>query len=464
MTTPTTPTTPVTITQLRRALDAGEVTSQSIVETMLDRARDPGGEGARVYLKLYADQALAQARAFDDCRKAGMTSTQLGPLAGIPLSIKDLFDIAGEVTSAGSIVLRDNAPAASDAPSMQRLRRAGAIFVGRTNMTEWAYGAVGLNGHFGTPRSVWDRGADGGAGRIPGGSTSGGAVSVTDGMAAATIGSDTGGSVRIPASINGLAGFKPTARRVPLTGAYPLSRLDSIGPLANSVADCVLLDTILSGGDVSSLPQPPSLKGMRLGLSRKVLQDALDREIAQPFERALTKLSAAGAQIIEFDWDELDEYPVTNAKGGFSAAECHARHRDVLANRASEIDPWVVIRVGPGAKQTAADYIDLLAARESWIARSSSRLSAFDALIAPTVPVAAPRIKPIIDDIATLTEYFKANASVLRNCQLINFLDGCGLTIPIHDHGQAPAGLMLAGPAMSDRWILGVGLAAEDAL
>ena len=452
------------LSSLRQALDSGALSSESLVGQMLDRARDPSGEGPRCFIKLYDDHALAQARAFDACRRAGMTSAQLGPLAGIPISIKDLFDIAGEVTTAGSIVLRDNPPAARDAPTMRRLRRAGAIFIGRTNMTEWAYGAVGLNGHFGTPRSAWDRGVDGGAGRIPGGSTSGGAVSVTDGMAAATIGSDTGGSVRIPAAISGLAGFKPTARRVPLDGAYPLSRLDSIGPLAASVADCVLLDAILSGADEAMQPPVHALENIRFGLSRKVMQDTLDDAIARPFERALSKLSAAGATIVEFDWPELDEYAGIHSLGGFSAAECSARHRHVLATRSHEIDPWVVVRVGPGASQTAADYIELVAARESWIARSSTRLSAFDALIAPTVPVIAPRIKPIVDDLASLREYFKANAAVLRNCQLINFLDGCGLTIPIHDEGDAPAGLMLAAPAMNDLRVLGIGLAVEGPL
>ena len=453
-----------TIAALRQALDSDALSSEALVEQMLARARDPAGEGERVFRKLYADQALAQARAFDRCRKSGMTSAQLGPLAGMPLSIKDLFDIEGEVTTAGSVVLRDNPPATREAPTMRRLRRAGAIFIGRTNMTEWAYGAVGLNGHFGTPKSVWDRDVDGGAGRIPGGSTSGGAVSVADGMAVATIGSDTGGSVRIPAAINGLAGFKPTARRVPLEGAYPLSRLDSIGPLAHSVADCVLLDAILSGGDEALGPPVHAIRGLRLGLARNVLQDALDPEIARPFERALSTLSAAGAQIIEFDWTELGDYAAIHAKGGFSAAECHARHRQVLATRAAEIDPWVVVRVGPGANQSATDYIDLLAARERWIAGSAARLSAFDALIAPTVPVVAPRIKPIMDDLATLGEYFKANAAVLRNCQIINFLDGCGLTMPIHDDGCAPAGLMIAGPAMSDQRVLGIGLAVEAVL
>lgn len=453
-----------TIAELRLALDTGTLTSQALVAQMLARAGDPAGEGKLVFRKLYAEQALAQASAYDTCRKAGMPPAHLGPLAGIPISVKDLFDIAGEVTTAGSAVLRDNAPAQRDAPTMQRLRSAGAVLVGRTNMTEWAYGAVGANGHFGTPRCAWDRAVDGGAGRIPGGSTSGGAVSVTDGMAAATIGSDTGGSVRIPAALNGLAGFKPTARRVPLEGAYPLSQLDSIGPLANSVGDCVLLDAIMAGSDGASALPPLSLRGLRLGISRKQLQYGLDPEIAKPYERTLTRLSAAGAQLIDFTWSELDEYAAINAKGGFSAAECHARHRRLLATRSTEIDPWVVVRVGPGATQTAADYIELLAARRDWIARSERRLGAFDALIAPTVPVVAPRLKPIMDDVATLGEYFKANSAVLRNCQYINFLDGCGVTLPIHEPGNAPAGLMIAGPAMSDQRVLAIGLAVEAQL
>ena len=451
-----------TIADMRHALDSGQQTSQNLVEKMLARAADAAGEGQRAFRKLYTEQARAQAAAFDACRKTGLTALQLGPLAGIPISIKDLFDIAGEVTTAGSVVLADRPPASADAPAITRLRRAGAILIGRTNMTEWAYGAVGANGHFGTPRCVWDRDVDGGAGRIPGGSTSGGAISVTDGMAVATIGSDTGGSVRIPAALNGLAGFKPTARRVPLDGAYPLSRLDSVGPLAHSVGDCVLLDAIMAGDEegIASL-SGLSLRGLRLGVCRNRLQDSLDPEIARSFERALSRLSAAGAQLIDFTWSELDEYAAINDKGGFSAAECYARHRHLLEARSPEIDPWVVVRLAPGAKQTAADYIELTAARSDWIARSEERLAQFDSLIAPTVPVVAPRIKPILDDLATLGEYFKANSAVLRNCQYINFLDGCGLTLPIHEPGSAPAGLMIAGPAMTDQRVLAIGLAAE---
>jgi len=272
-----------TIAALRRAIDTRQLTSEAVVDEMLATARDPEGEGRRVFLKLYADEAIAEARAFDARRKAGVPSSRDGPLAGIPISIKDLFDIEGEVTTAGSNVLRDNPPAMRDAPAMERLRRAGAILIGRTNMTEWAYGAVGANGHFGTPRCVWEREIDGDMGRIPGGSTSGGAISVTDGMAAATIGSDTGGSVRIPAALNGLYGFKPTARRVPLTGAYPLSRLDSIGPLAACFDDCVLLDAVLAGEATPVALPSVSLRGLRLGVARRTLCDALDREIAGPF-------------------------------------------------------------------------------------------------------------------------------------------------------------------------------------
>jgi aspartyl-tRNA(Asn)/glutamyl-tRNA(Gln) amidotransferase subunit A len=453
-----------TIAALRRALDAGQLSSEAVAEEMLARARDPDGEGARVYRRLYADEAIAEARAFDARRKAGVPASRFGPLAGIPISIKDLFDIEGEVTTAGSPVLQDNPPALRDAPTMERLRRAGAILIGRTNMTEWAYGAVGANGHYGTPRCVWERDIDGGMGRIPGGSTSGGAISVTDGMAAATIGSDTGGSVRIPAALNGLYGFKPTARRVPLAGAYPLSRLDSIGPLAACFDDCVLLDAILAGETTPVALPPVSLRGLRLGVPRRALCDGLDREIGGPFERALSALSAAGANLVDFDWTELGDYPAIHSKGGFSAAECHARHREVLAARASEIDPWVVVRVAPGREQSAADYIDLLAARADWIARSEARFAAFDAVVAPTVPVVAPRMKPIFDDLPNLAEYFKANTAVLRNCQVINFLDGCGLTIPIHEQGAAPAGFMIAGVAMSDRRVLGIGAAVDATL
>ena len=221
-----------TLPELSRDLALGKTTSEKLVCACLEKIAYPAGEGPRAFIKVYADEALAAAIGSDTARVGGAVASAI---AGIPISIKDLFDIHGEVTRAGSKVLAHAPPATVDAPAIARLRAAGAIIIGRTNMTEFAYGAHGMNAHYGTPLNPWDRNAK----RIPGGSTSGGAVSVTDGMAAATIGSDTGGSVRIPSALCGITGFKPTQARVPLTGAFPLSfTRDSIGPLGQSVTCC----------------------------------------------------------------------------------------------------------------------------------------------------------------------------------------------------------------------------------
>ena len=260
---------PPTIEHLSHELAAGRTTAVALAEAALARARDPAGEGARVFTALGTERALAAARASDLLRAAGVVRS---PLEGIPVSIKDLFDVAGEVTTAGSAVLRGAAPAARNAPVVERLIAAGAVIVGRTNMTEFAFSGLGLNPHHGTPANPWDRATR----RIPGGSSSGAAVSVTDGMAAVAIGSDTGGSVRIPAALCGLAGFKPTQRRVPTEGALPLSTsLDSIGPLAASVRCCALTDAILAGQP----PVPPparALRDARLAVPETVVLDGLE--------------------------------------------------------------------------------------------------------------------------------------------------------------------------------------------
>src|SRR5438874_12202294 len=221
-----------TLAALAADLAAGRTTSRELVEAALDRIADPAGEGVRALLKVYGREARAVADAQDQLRQSGYVAS---PLAGIPVSIKDLFDVAGEVTLAGSKALDDRPPATADAPVVARLKAAGAIIIGRTNMTEFAFSGVGINPHYGTPGNPYDRSL------IPGGSSSGAAVSVGDGQAVVAIGTDTGGSVRIPAAFCGIAGFKPTQYRVSRDGAVPLSTtLDSIGPLANSIACCAI--------------------------------------------------------------------------------------------------------------------------------------------------------------------------------------------------------------------------------
>ena len=440
-----------TLEQLGAALAAGRTRALALTEAALARAQDAAGEGARVFTHISRERALAAARASDTLRAAGIVRS---PLEGIPVSVKDLFDVAGEVTTAGSAVLRGAPPVTRNAPVIDRLIAAGAVIVGRTNMSEFAFSGLGLNPHWGTPANPWDRASR----RIPGGSSSGAAVSVTDGMAAVAIGSDTGGSVRIPAALCGLTGFKPTQRRVSIDGTVPLSTsLDSIGPLGASVRCCAITDAVLAGQPVPA-PTVRDVAGTRLAVPQTVVLDGMDATVASAFERALSRLSAAGARITRLAVPEFAQFAALNARGTLAAAEAWAWHRALLAERGAEYDPRVSSRIRGGEKMGAADYIDLLAARRRWIAQVGARVSGFDALVLPTVPIVAPRMANLE---ASDEAYFAANGLILRTPTLINFLDGCALSLPCHAPGQAPVGLMLAGPGGRDPDILALGQGVE---
>src|SRR5436190_20267301 len=275
-----------TVAQLERDLIAGRTTSRELVEQALAKISAPYGEGARAFMKVYAESARTDADHADTLRKLGVRRS---PVDGLPVSLKDLFDVAGDVTRAGSKVLAIDAKA--DAGAVARLRAAGAILIGRTNMVEFAFGGVGLNPHYGTPRNPWDRAAA----RVPGGSSSGAAVAQAEGMCVMALGSDTRGSIRAPAALCGVTGWKPTARRVPREGAFPLSfTLDSIGPLANSVDCCASYDAVLAGEPGATLPRM-EVKGLRLLLPRSSALAELDRAIEQAFERALKRFVERGA-------------------------------------------------------------------------------------------------------------------------------------------------------------------------
>jgi aspartyl-tRNA(Asn)/glutamyl-tRNA(Gln) amidotransferase subunit A len=451
-----------TLVHWRAELDAGRSSSRGLTEAALAAALD-GAEGRATFTRVHAETALATAQAVDARRAAGLPPAALGPLAGLPVSIKDLFDEAGQVTRAGSRVLADAQPAAADAVVVQRLRAAGAVIVGRTNMTEFAYSGLGLNPHHGTPRNPWDRGVDGGRGRIPGGSSSGAAVSVTDGMAVAAVGTDTGGSVRIPAALCGLTGFKPTARRVPADGCLPLSpTLDSIGPLAASVACCALLDAVLAGEPMRPLRVRPAA-GLTLAQPRTLAFDGIDAGVAAAWDAARRMLAAAGVRVVEIDVPEFAELAHINRQGGFSAAEAWAWHAPLVARRGDGYDPRVVSRIRRGEGFTAAAYLELQAARARWIAAVEQRLADAHAaaFVLPTVPVVAPPIAALADSDEA---YTAANLLMLRNPTLINFLDGCALSLPVHAPGQAPVGLMLAAPGGHDAALLSLGAGVEAAL
>ena len=408
---------------------------------------------AKVFIRRFDTQAMAAARAVDLQREAG---SPLPPLAGMPVTVKDLFDVAGQRSTAASRAMDDAKPAAQDCTAVARLRSAGAVLLGHTNLSEFAFSGVGINPHHGTPANAHSTIEA----LIPGGSTSGGAVSVAIGMAFAALGSDTGGSIRIPAALQGLVGFKNTQRLTPLDRTIPLSpTLDTACAITRTVQDAVLLHRVLAA-------RLPLLRGrpvsaLRLAVPRTSMLDALEPVVARVFERALARLCQCGAQIVEIDLPPLAEVAGLQAQGGFAAAESWAWHRQRLAKRAADYDPRVAMRIRRGALISAADYIDLQHARADWIERIEVATQGFDALLSPTVPMVAPPIAPLL---ASDEQFFATNALLLRNPSVVNLLDGCALSLPCPTDGGLPVGLMVWGRSMTDDAVLDASLAIEAAL
>lgn len=443
-----------TVAQLSKDLAAGRTSSRALVEQAFARIADPAGEGARAFLRTYAETALADAAHSDQLRRAGITRS---PIEGLPVSVKDLYDVAGDVTRAGSRVLDDSAPAAHDAPAVARLRAAGAVIIGRTNMVEFAFGGVGLNPHYGTPKNPYDRKT----GRVPGGSSSGAAVAVADGMCVMGLGSDTRGSVRLPSALCGITGFKPTANRIPRDGAFPLSwTLDSVGPLANSVACCAVFDAILANLAPEPLAELP-IAGLRLIVPTSILTDDLDPAVASAFQAALEALSKAGAKVNKVDVPEFTRSMELYKNGGFAGAEAYLIHRERLQTRAAAYDPRVAKRVVLAKEFSAADYLQLGFDRAAFMRRAEAICAPYDAMVYPTVPATAPTIA---ETDKTDDDYFRWNMRLLRNTGLANVLDGCGVTIPCHSPGAAPVGFSVAGLAGTDRRLLAVAQAVERVL
>jgi aspartyl-tRNA(Asn)/glutamyl-tRNA(Gln) amidotransferase subunit A len=440
-----------TVAQLERDLAERRTTSRELVEQALARIAAPYGEGARAFLKVYAEEARTDADHADRLRSRGIKRSRID---GLPVSLKDLFDVAGDVTRAGSKVLALEAK--RDAGAVARLRAAGAIFVGRTNMVEFAFGGVGLNPHYGTPRNPWDRQAA----RVPGGSSSGAAVAQAESMCVMALGSDTRGSIRAPAALCGVTGWKPTARRVPRDGAFPLSfTLDSVGPLANSVSCCAAYDAVLASEPDVGLPQI-DIKGLRLLLPKSSALADLDQEVGAAFERALARFSERGARLDERAVPAFDRQSEYFKGGGYAGAEAYYIHRPYL-DRLAEYDPRVSTRLVLGKDMSAADYIAFGDLRAAYMAEVGALAAPYDAILMPTVACVAPTIAQTE---ASMEDYVRWNMRILRNPGLINFLDGCAASVPIHDQGAAPVGLMVCGTAMTDRHTLAVAAALERAL
>ena len=440
----------MSISKITGDLAAGKTTARQHLETCLEAIDSE--DGRRAFITVNSDAARAEADRVDAMRAAGAA---LPPFAGVTLSVKDLFDITGEITRAGSRVLDDGAPAARDCSVVARLRAAGFNIIGRTNMTEFAYSGLGMNPHHGNPRSPWERDVDGG--RVAGGSSSGSAVSISDGMSAATIGSDTGGSTRAPAVFCGIVGLKPTTTRMPSDGIYPLSTsFDAAGPMGHSTDCCAIMDDIMAGG--AGRPETPfPVNGLRLAIPRGYLFDELDPEIVAGFDAAVARLSAAGARISDISLDILEELRPANRPKSIVSAEAFAIHRDQLAARRDGYDPYVATRLDGGSDILAADYIAMHRERDATCAAVQAVTRPFDALLLPTSPCVPPKIAPL----ETTDALMKASARVLRNTALSNYLDRPTITIPCHRAGEAPVGLSLMGSRHHDRRLLAIAAGVE---
>ena len=417
------------------------------LEQALAAIADPKGEGARACLTVYAETARAAADAADARAKAGIS---FGSIDGAILTVKDLFDVMGEPTRAGSRIEANAARAANDAPIVRRLRTAGAVIVAKTNMSEFAFSGVGMNPHHGTPGNPADRT------RVPGGSSSGAAVAAADHMCDIAIGTDTGGSCRIPAALCGIVGYKPSKQRVPTDGAFPLSyTLDSIGPLARTVADCARTDAVIAAEDYAPL-KPAPVAGLRLGVPAGLLTTEWDNTVGTRFGAARKKLAGAGVRITDEAMPLVDEMQNVNAKGGLAPAEAFSIHRERLAKRADEFDPNVRVRIERGGNVTAADYVDMMQARARLVRAMDAQLSSFDAWMIPTTAIVAPTIAEMQD---TRTFNFK-NMLLLRNTMTWNFFDNCAISIPIPGSGL-PVGLMLVARNGHDRRLFEVAAGIE---
>jgi len=425
-----------------------------------------GGSDARTEIERAIDISGSAACAhvftrtlFDEARQAAVGAAPESRLAGLAFTSKDLFDVAGQPTPAASVVLSHAPAAKADAVAVARLRAAGGALTGRTNMSEFAFSGVGVNPHYGTPANVSDPTTP----RIPGGSSSGAAISVASGAAFIGLGSDTGGSIRIPAALNGIVGFKNTARLVPSTGALPLSTtLDTVCAMTRSVRDAVTAHEILAARTVTA--GSASIGAYRLAVVKNVFFDGIEPTVAAAFERSLKALSAAGARIEEIELPELADLQSINATGGFSAAESHAWHRLLLERSGAGYDPRVAQRILRGAGMKAHEYIDLIHARRDWIARMEKALAPFDAVLSPTVPITAPTIASVAPGAERDEEFFRVNALLLRNPSIINMLDGCAISLPCHAAGELPVGLMLWHAALHDDAVLAIALQAERTL
>lgn len=440
-----------TVQNLASALRDGRRDPVDLLAEVFDRI-DSHGDPA-LFIRTLRPRAEAEARASRERLRAGHPASLVD---GVPLAWKDLFDLKGSVTTAGSAVLRDAAPATADAALVNAAARAGMVSVGCVNMTEFAYSGIGLNPHYGTPRNP----RDATVARSPGGSSSGSGAVVAAGIVPVSIGTDTGGSIRIPAAFNGVVGYKTSVGHFPMQGVFPLSRsLDTLGPLAQTVADCVLTDAALRGLAAPAVGPAP-VEALDFVIPDTHMMDDLAPAVAANFEAAVARLVRAGARVRQIALPELREVAELMGRyGPLTSAEAMDVHRERLAGpEADRIDPRVVRRIRMADGMSAVDLIRLTRGRQEWIRRIDARLGNA-LLICPTTPSVAMPIAPLEADVEV---FFHHNFRTLRNTAIGNFLDWCGLSIPSgQDSDGMPTGFMLCAPHGQDSAVLAAGLAIE---
>ena len=424
----------------RQRLHSGSILASSEIERAIVAAQST-----------HCQHAFVQT-SFDEARAIASTpGIQNKPLRGLAVSVKDLFDVAGQSTCAGSVVLQNSPPALHDSPAVARLRRAGGAFIGRTHMVEFAFSGVGTNPHFATPANPNSIDVP----LIPGGSSSGAAVSVATGAAFIGLGTDTGGSIRIPAALCGIVGFKSTARLVPTQGALPLSTtLDTVCALTRSVRDAVFAHELLAQRQVTRSAAP--LGAYRLAVASTLMQDELDAGVSTAWQRTLASLRRAGARIEEVNLSELSQLQSMQAGGSLAAAESYAWHRVLLEQRGEAYDPRVASRIRRGASMSACDYITLQHARKAWISQMTAALQGFDAVLSPTVPIVAPPMAELAPGVERDAAFLRVNALLLRNPSVVNMLDGCALSLPCQGPNELPVGLMVWAGALRDDSVLNI--------
>ncbi|MBB4183516.1 aspartyl-tRNA(Asn)/glutamyl-tRNA(Gln) amidotransferase subunit A [Sinorhizobium terangae] len=441
-----------TLASLAVLVQSGKLDPVKLVEETFHRIE--AHPDRSIFVGLTRDRAIKEAQAASSRLKAGRS---LGLLDGLPVAWKDLFDLAGSVTTAGSVVFKDNPPAAADAPVVGALAAAGMVSVGRTNMSEFAFSGLGINPHYGTPRNP----ASPDVHRIPGGSSSGSAAAVAAGLVPLAIGTDTGGSVRIPAAMTGIVGYKATRGRYAMKGVFPLAEsLDALGPLCHTVQDAVWADAAMH-----SLTAPvirrAELADLSLVIPETIVFDEAEPEVVAAFEAAIKRLEAVGVRVRRAAFPSFAAvFDLMARHGALVTAEAYALHRERLAGpEAAKIDPRVVTRTRLGEKITLSDYITLLDARDQLIHETVESLALGELIAHPTLPHVAPPVAPLLSDDEL---FFKINAKTLRNTLIGNFLDFCGVSIPCGTGAAGmPVGFLLSAPHHQDDRLLGAALAAE---